>query len=69
MSTVSLFPGLLTSYEAASFLGRSHSQVCRYVRLNLLPAKRVGNNILIDESALRKFNPPPRGNPNFRRDE
>jgi len=60
---MSAIQGLLTVYEAAKVIGVSHAQVTRYVRQNLLPAKRVGQTILIDEQHARSFTRPPRGNP------
>ncbi len=66
METMSLVPGHLTTAEAAVILEKDPSTVCRYVRRRLLPAKRLGCNILIPEAAVRKFQPPKVGNPNFR---
>jgi excisionase family DNA binding protein len=60
---MSAIQGMLTVYEAAEIIGVSHAQVTRYVRQELLPAKRVGQNILIDEQDARDFQRPPRGNP------
>ena len=60
---MSQIQGMLTVYEAAEIIGVSHAQVTRYVRKELLPAKRVGQNILIDEQDARGFQRPPRGNP------
>ena len=66
MSTMSAIQGLLTVYEAAERLGVSHAQVTRYVKQRKLPAKRVGQTILIDEEDVDRFERPPRGNPKFR---
>ena len=60
---MSAIQGLLTVYEAAALIGVSHAQVTRYVRQGLLPAKRVGQTILIKEADAEKFERPPRGNP------
>lgn len=64
---MSAFAGYVTPREAAVLINKSHGQVCRYVRMALLPAKRVGQNILIPEKALKDFDPPPPGNPNFQK--
>ena len=63
---MSAIKGLLTVYETAERLGVSHAQVTRYVKQRKLPAKRVGQTILIDEADVDQFERPPRGNPNFR---
>ena len=63
---MSAIEGLLTVYETAKRLGVSHAQVTRYVKQQKLPAKRVGQTILIDEADVDQFERPPRGNPNFR---
>ena len=55
--------GLLTVTEAAKLIGVSHSQVTRYVNQGILPAKRIGQTILIDESDAANFERPRRGNP------
>lgn len=59
--------GYYTPIEAAIVLGKSRTQVCKYVRDGLLPAARVGKNILIEQAKVHSFTPPPRGNPLFRR--
>lgn len=61
--------GYLTPYEVADLLGVSHSQVTRYVASELLPSVRVGRSILIPEKAVKSFERPPRGNPEFRKSE
>jgi len=63
MSTI---PGYYTVYEAIPVINRSHGQICRYIRTGLLPAKKLGHQLLIEQSAAHAFEPPPRGNPNFR---
>jgi excisionase family DNA binding protein len=60
-------PGYYTVEDAVLVLHRSHSMVCRYVRDGLLPAKRIGTQILIEQSLVHKFTPPLRGNPQFRK--
>ena len=60
---MSAINGMLTVYEAAAVIGVSHAQVTRYVKQGLLPAKRVGQTILIDETDASEFERPPRGNP------
>jgi excisionase family DNA binding protein len=66
MNTMSAIRGLLTVYETAERLEVSHAQVTRYVKQGLLPAKRIGQTILIDEADVDQFERPKRGNPNFR---
>ena len=63
---MSAIKGLLTVYETAERLDVSHAQVTRYVKQGLLPAKRIGQTILIDEEDVDQFKRPLRGNPNFR---
>jgi excisionase family DNA binding protein len=63
----STIPGYYTAAEAAKVLRRTHSIVCRWVRMGLLPAKRAGKTILIQQGDVHDFTPPPVGNPNFRR--
>lgn len=62
MSTV---PGYASAAEAAEYLDIDHSQVCRYCTDGRLPAIKVGNQWLIKNADLRKFQKPPRGNPNL----
>lgn len=57
--------GYYTVHEAVQVIGRSHSMICRYVRDGLLPAKRIGSQLLIEQSEAHKFTPRPRGNPGF----
>ena len=66
---MSQVPGYCTAKEAAKAIGKSHTQVCKYVRDGLLPAVRVGRSFLIDEQKVRDFTPPPIGNPNLRKSE
>lgn len=63
MFIVSEIQGWLTVYEAARIIGKSHAQVTRYVAKGLLPAKRIGQSIMIREEDARSFVPPKRGNP------
>jgi len=67
MSTMATLPGYYTVREAASVLNKSHGMVCRYIRKGLLPAKNLGNQIVIEQSDVHKFTPPPPGNPRFRK--
>jgi excisionase family DNA binding protein len=64
---MSAIQGLLTVYETARLIGVSHAQVTRYVKQGLLPAKRVGQTILIDERDAKRFSRPPRGNPRLQK--
>ena len=64
MSTIN---GYLTSSEAAEIIGVSRSQVSRYVSSGKLPARRVGQQLLIREKDAKKFKRPPPGNPNFQK--
>ena len=63
----STVPGYYTIEEAVPIIGRSHSQICRYVRDGLLPAKDLGHQLLVEQAAVHEFQPPPRGNPTFRK--
>lgn len=67
MVMASVLPGYYTIREAVPIIGRSHGMICRYIRDGLIPAKRIGVQILIEQSAAHEFIPPPRGNPNFRK--
>ena len=60
--------GYYTISEAAGVLNRSESQVSRYIKQGLLPAVDLGHQKLIEQSIVHTFTPPPRGNPNFRRE-
>lgn len=55
MSTI---PGKMTTQEAASAIGVSHSMVTRYVAQGLLPSIRVGQTILIPARAVQRFRRP-----------
>jgi len=68
MSNSSRLPDYYTIREAAAILDRDVSQICRYVRAGLLPAVDLGHQWVIRQADVRKFTPPPRGNPNFLRD-
>jgi len=67
MSIVSEIPGFLTVAEVADRLRVSHSQAARYIRDGKLPAKKIGNTYLINETDLQSFSRPPMGNPNLQR--
>lgn len=60
--------GYYTIAEAAEVLKRSPSQVTRYIQDGLLKAIPLGHQYLLEQSVVHNFTPPPRGNPNFRRD-
>ena len=60
-------PGYYTVSEAAVIIGKSPVMIRRYIRLNQLPAKKVGKQHLIEQVDAHKFKPHPRGNPNFRK--
>lgn len=62
---MSLVPGHLTVAEVAIILDKDESTVCRYVRNQHLPHKKLGRNILIPQKAVENFEPPKVGNPNF----
>lgn len=64
---MSLVPGHLTTAEASVILRCDPATVCRYVRLKLLPHKRLGKNILIPEQAVLNFDAPKAGNPNLQK--
>jgi len=64
---MSTLPGYYTVEEAAQVLERDHSQVSRYISRGLLPAIDLGHQKLLEQSAVHKFVPPPRGNPGFRK--
>lgn len=60
-------PGYYTLSEAATVIDRTPVMVSRYIRKGYLPAKKIGTQYLLEQAAVHKFTPPPRGNPNFRR--
>ena len=62
-------PGYYTISEAAVVIGVSHSQCARYVREGILPAVNLGHNKVIEQQAVHQFKRPPRGNPDFRKDD
>jgi excisionase family DNA binding protein len=64
---MSIVPGHLTTVEASVILQCDPATVCRYVRQNRLPHKRLGRNILIPEQAVETFEPPKAGNPNLQK--
>jgi len=52
----------VTIDRAAKTLGKDQSQVRRYVRAGLLPARKVGGKVwLLDAAAVDNFVPPPVG--------
>jgi excisionase family DNA binding protein len=57
--------GYHTVTQAAEIIGRSHGNVCRYIRMGMLPAIRIGKSWLIRDEDVRKFTPPPMGNPKW----
>ena len=59
--------GILTTDEAAEYLGLSSVTVCLYCRNGRIKAKRVGTNWLMAKRDLETFRKKPRrvGNPNF----
>lgn len=63
---MAIFPGFYTVTEAATYLGRSHAQVTRYVSQGLIKAEKQGNQWFIPENEVVNFKPPLRGNPEFR---
>ncbi len=60
-------PGFYTVEEAAGILGKSHSQVCRYIRKGLIAARTIGKSKLLEQAEVHQFTPPPRGNPHLQR--
>ena len=60
---MSQIQGWLTVQEAAELIGVSHAQVTRYVKQGTLPARRVGQTILIRDADAHAFQRPLRGNP------
>jgi excisionase family DNA binding protein len=67
MVSMAQISGYYTVPEAAGVIGRTGTMISRYIRMGLLPARRVGKSYLIEQAAVHKFVPPPRGNPNFRK--
>ena len=64
---MTILPDYYTIREAAEVIGRSQSQVSRYITRGLLEAKSFGPIKLIRQADVHSFTPPPRGNPLFRR--
>lgn len=64
---MSAIPGFFTAAEAAAHIGVSQAQITRYIQAHLLGCRRVGRELLLDEKEVRRFQRPPRGNPNFRK--
>ena len=62
---MSQIPGYMTVIEAARLIERSHAQVTRYIKAGLISYKTVGTQYLIPEQAVKSFECPKRGNPNF----
>lgn len=58
-------PGLLNVYDVAQRLEVSHASVYRYIEKGQLEVVAEGCQKFIRESDLAKFQPRPRGNPNF----
>lgn len=67
MCTVPSIPGYLTIAEAAVIIGVDGSQVRRYCIDRKLPAVKVGQQWLIERSAVEQFDRPPVGNPNLQK--
>lgn len=63
---MSQIPGYVTLAEAAKEIRVSHVQVTRYVHDGLIEFVKVGNQYLIPEAAVEKFERPARGNPAFK---
>jgi excisionase family DNA binding protein len=57
----------LSIAEVADFLKKDRTQVWRYIRHKLLPAMKLGNQWVVERTAIENFTPPRRGNPNFRK--
>jgi len=66
MNDMAAIPGFYTVDEAARIIGKSHSQVCRYIRHGLLSARTIGKSKLLQQADVHGFTPPPRGNPLLR---
>lgn len=55
---------------AADIIGKSESQVYRYIQQGLLPAIETGPlRIVVKISDAKRFVPPRRGNPNWQKKE
>jgi excisionase family DNA binding protein len=54
-------PGYVSIKEAAEMLGVSDKRVYQYVRAGRLPARRVGNILILPVEEVRQFKPSPSG--------
>lgn len=54
-------PGYVSIKEAAEILGVSDKRVYQYVRAGRLPARRVGNILILPVEEVRQFKPSPSG--------
>jgi excisionase family DNA binding protein len=54
-------PGYVSIREAAEMLGVSDKRVYQYVRAGRLPARRVGNILILPVEEVRQFKPSPSG--------
>jgi excisionase family DNA binding protein len=54
-------PGYVSIREAADLLGVSDKRVYQYVRAGRLPARRVGNILILPVEEVRQFKPSPSG--------
>ena len=54
----SQLPGYYDATEAAAVIGCCYSALTRYVRAGLLPARRLGRRIVIEQAAVHDFVPP-----------
>src|SRR5712691_3751813 len=54
-------PGYVSIREAADILGVSDKRVYQYVRAGRLPARRVGNILILPEGEVRQVKPSPSG--------
>jgi excisionase family DNA binding protein len=54
---------LLTSLQAAEYLGISDSMVRRYCRKGAIPAVKAGKTWIIADYDLKHFSPTPHGRP------
>jgi excisionase family DNA binding protein len=54
-------PGYVSIREAADILGVSDKRVYQYVRAGRLPARRVGNILILPIEEVRQFKPSPSG--------
>lgn len=63
------FGRLISVATAAKRLGKSRVQIWNYIKSGRLPACPVdgGKAFVIDAAELERFEPPPKGNPNFSR--